>query len=188
VGGLAFAATVMMIIGFFQIIAGLVAIIDDEFYVVTRNYTFDLDASAWGWIHLLVGLLVLGCGLALFARSTWAAVEAIFLAAFQRCRQLLLHSLLPVLVAAGDRPRYLGDLVTDPAGSGEDVDPAPVVGPPATCLTWRRDRFRKGLLARLALNSPPLDSPPAPSCRGRCRTSSSARACSRWSTRASAVR
>jgi hypothetical protein len=58
VGGLAFAATVMMIIGFFQIIAGLVAIIDDEFYVVTRNYTFDLDASAWGWIHLLVGLLV----------------------------------------------------------------------------------------------------------------------------------
>jgi hypothetical protein len=82
VGGLAFAATVMMIIGFFQIITGLVAIIDDEFYVVTRNYTFDLDASAWGWIHLLVGLLVLGCGFALFARSTWAAVAAIFLAGF----------------------------------------------------------------------------------------------------------
>ena len=81
VGGLTFAATVMMIIGFFQIIAGLVAIIDDEFYVVARNYTFDLDVSAWGWIHLLIGLLLLGCGFSLFARSTWAAVAAIFLAA-----------------------------------------------------------------------------------------------------------
>jgi hypothetical protein len=71
----------MIIIGFFQVIAGLVAIIDDEFFVVTRNYTFDLDVSAWGWVHLLVGLLVLACGFSLFARRTWAGVTAIFLAA-----------------------------------------------------------------------------------------------------------
>ena len=47
-GGLAFAATVMMIIGFFQIIASLVEIIDDEFYVVKRNYTFDLRRERLG--------------------------------------------------------------------------------------------------------------------------------------------
>ena len=61
-------------------IDGLVAIMDDEFYVVARNYTFELDTSAWGWIHLLVGLLVLGCGFSLFARRPWAAVAAIVLA------------------------------------------------------------------------------------------------------------
>jgi hypothetical protein len=79
-GGATFAATVLVIIGLFQVIAGLVAIIDDEFYVVARNYTFELDTSAWGWLHLLVGLLVMGCGFSLFARRPWAAVAAIVLA------------------------------------------------------------------------------------------------------------
>jgi hypothetical protein len=81
IGGLAFAATVMILIGTFQIIAGLVAIIDDEFYVVSRNYTFELDTSAWGWIHLLFGILLVGCGWALFARRTWAIVATVVLAA-----------------------------------------------------------------------------------------------------------
>ena len=67
VGGMAFAATVLMIVGVFQVIAGLVAIFDDEFYVVTANYTFDLDTSAWGWIHLLLGIALLATGFGLFS-------------------------------------------------------------------------------------------------------------------------
>jgi hypothetical protein len=70
----------LTLIGVFQVLAGLVAIFNDEFYVVARNYTFDLDVSAWGWIHLLVGLAVLATGFALFARKTWAGVTAIMLA------------------------------------------------------------------------------------------------------------
>ena len=81
IGGIAFAATVLTIIGIFQIIAGLVAIFDDEFFVVARNYTFDLDTSAWGWIHLLLGILLLITGFGLFSRSPWAGVTAIMLAA-----------------------------------------------------------------------------------------------------------
>lgn len=80
IGGVTFAATILLIIGTFQVIAGLVAIIDDEFYVVGRNYTFELDASAWGWIHLVIGLLVGLCGFGLFTRSAWAGVGAIFFA------------------------------------------------------------------------------------------------------------
>jgi hypothetical protein len=78
-GGIAFAATMMVLIGVFQSLAGLVAIIDDEFYVVTQNYTFDLDVSAWGWLHLLIGLVVLATGVGLFGRRTWAGVAAIML-------------------------------------------------------------------------------------------------------------
>jgi uncharacterized membrane protein len=80
VGGVVFGATVLMLIGVFQAIAGLVAIFDDDFYLVTRNYTFDLDVTAWGWIHLIIGILLVTVGLALFARSTWAGVAAIMLA------------------------------------------------------------------------------------------------------------
>jgi uncharacterized membrane protein len=80
-GGVAFAATVLIIIGLFQVIAGLVAIFDDDFYVVTRNYTFDLDTTAWGWIHLILGILLVVVGWSLFARRPWAGVTAIMLAA-----------------------------------------------------------------------------------------------------------
>ena len=80
VGGIAFAGTILTLMGVFQSLAGLVAIFNDEFYVVARNYTFDLDVSAWGWIHLLVGLAVLATGLGLFARKTWAGVAGIMLA------------------------------------------------------------------------------------------------------------
>ena len=79
IGGIAFAATLMVLIGVFQILAGLVAIFNDEFYVVARNYTFDLDVSAWGWIHLLVGIAVLATGFGLFGRRPWAGVAAIML-------------------------------------------------------------------------------------------------------------
>jgi hypothetical protein len=79
-GGIAFAASVLLLVGIFQVIAGLVAIIDDQFYVVTRNYTFDLDTSAWGWVHLIIGALVVTVGWSLLARRTWAGVTAIVIA------------------------------------------------------------------------------------------------------------
>ncbi len=79
-GGLLFAATLMFIIGTFQAIAGLVAIFDDGFYLVTENYVFDLDVTAWGWIHLLLGILLVATGWALFARKPWAGVVGITLA------------------------------------------------------------------------------------------------------------
>jgi hypothetical protein len=80
VGGITFAACILTLIGAFQVIAGLTAIFNDNFFVVARNYTFDLDTTAWGWIHLLVGVLMLATGFGLFGRRAWAAVAAIFLA------------------------------------------------------------------------------------------------------------
>ena len=79
-GAIAFAATMLTLIGVFQAIAGLVAIFNDEFYVVARNYTFDLDVSAWGWIHLILGAGVLAAAFGLFSGATWAAVVTIVIA------------------------------------------------------------------------------------------------------------
>ena len=80
IGGVLFAGSMLMLIGFFQVIAGLVAIFDDDFYVVARNYTFNLDTSAWGWLHLLLGLLLLVTAFGLFTLRSWAIYTAIGLA------------------------------------------------------------------------------------------------------------
>jgi hypothetical protein len=80
VGGITFAGTMLVLIGFFQAINGLAAIIDDEFFVVTANYTFDVDVTAWGWIHLLIGILLIGTGFGIYAGRVWAGVVGIVLA------------------------------------------------------------------------------------------------------------
>ena len=80
IGGMTFAASMLVLVGCFQALTGLVAIFDDNFFVVTRNYTYDLDTTAWGWIHLIVGVAVAATGFALFTGRTWAAVTALFLA------------------------------------------------------------------------------------------------------------
>jgi hypothetical protein len=48
--------------------------------VVGEEYAFKVDVTAWGWIHLLLGILVLLAGFALFAQKEWAGVLAIVLA------------------------------------------------------------------------------------------------------------
>jgi hypothetical protein len=80
VGFTVFAAVMMMMTGAFQALAGLVAIFENEFYVATRNYLFQFDATSWGWIHLIVGVIVALAGFALLSGATWARVVGITLA------------------------------------------------------------------------------------------------------------
>jgi hypothetical protein len=80
VGFILFAAIMMIMSGFFQALAGLVALFENEFYVATRNYLFQFDATSWGWIHLLVGLIVAFAGFAVMAGRTWGRVVGITLA------------------------------------------------------------------------------------------------------------
>jgi hypothetical protein len=79
-GGITFAAVLMLLIGIFQAIAGLTAIVDDEFFVVAPNYTFEVDTTAWGWVHLILGVLVALSGWFLFAGRAWAGIVALVLA------------------------------------------------------------------------------------------------------------
>ena len=80
IGGTVFASVMMLLIGLFHAVAGLVALVDDEFYVVTANYTFEFDVTAWGWIHLIGGIVVALGGIGVFSGSTWSRVTGIVLA------------------------------------------------------------------------------------------------------------
>jgi hypothetical protein len=79
-GFIVFAAVMMMMTGVFQALAGLIAIFQNEFYVQTRNYLFKFDVTTWGWIHLIVGIVVALAGWGLLSGRTWARVVGITLA------------------------------------------------------------------------------------------------------------
>ena len=80
IGGTAFAGVIMLLIGVFHAVAGLVALFDDDFYVLGANYTFELDVTGWGWIHLIGGVGVALAGLYVFSGATWARIVGIALA------------------------------------------------------------------------------------------------------------
>ncbi|MBB5791320.1 DUF7144 family membrane protein [Jiangella mangrovi] len=80
VGWIVFAAVMMVMIGVFHAIAGLVAIFDDDFFTQVREYVFDFDADTWGWIHLILGIVLVIAGAALFTGSVAARTVGVILA------------------------------------------------------------------------------------------------------------
>ena len=75
-----FAGVIMIMVGAFQAFNGLVAVFKNEFYVSTPNYIFQFDVSRWGWIHLLLGVVILFAGIAVMSGRGWARVTGIILA------------------------------------------------------------------------------------------------------------
>jgi hypothetical protein len=73
------AGALMMIVGLFQALQGLVALLDDDFYTVRNNYTYDTDVTTWGWIHLILGILVTITGYFVVRGNLWARVIAMTL-------------------------------------------------------------------------------------------------------------
>ncbi|MEU4293571.1 hypothetical protein AB0E63_35565 [Kribbella sp. NPDC026596] len=80
VGGVAFAAMLMSTIGVFSIVAGLASIIDEGSVSATPRYAFDLDPTAWGWVHLVLGVAAVAVGIGLFTNAAWADWVGIILA------------------------------------------------------------------------------------------------------------
>jgi hypothetical protein len=81
VGWIIFAGIMMVMLGTFQAIEGLVAIFNDKYFVVPRSgLVVSVDYTTWGWVHLLLGILVAGAGLGVMAGQMWARVIGILLA------------------------------------------------------------------------------------------------------------
>jgi hypothetical protein len=77
-GWIAFAGLLMIVMGSLDFFAGLVAIINDRYYTVTRDQMVLIhDVSHWGWVTLIWGILIVLAGFGLLAGSGWARWFAI---------------------------------------------------------------------------------------------------------------
>lgn len=80
-GWVTFAGILMVVAGFLQAIAGLVALFKPALYVTTENHLLVLDFNQWGWVHLIYGIILIVGSASLYAGRLWARVLAITLAA-----------------------------------------------------------------------------------------------------------
>ena len=72
-----FAGTLMIIGGIFQALSGVAALFRNGIYVVGLNYLFAFNFTAWGWIHLVIGVLVALAGAAVLSGQLWGRVIGI---------------------------------------------------------------------------------------------------------------
>lgn len=75
-----FAGVVMMVAGVWHALAGLGALVNDKVYVSTPGYIYSFDLTGWGWIHILLGILVAAAGFVVLLGMMWARVVGIVLA------------------------------------------------------------------------------------------------------------
>lgn len=67
VGWAGFAGIMLIMVGIFDVIQGLVAIFDDEFFVVTQEWVFEFDITTWGWVQLILGVILIASGVGIFS-------------------------------------------------------------------------------------------------------------------------
>jgi len=97
VGWIYFAGLTAILIGFFQAIAGLTALFNDDYFLVARSgLVLDLDFTAWGWIHLGMGVLLIAVGVGMCLGQMWARVVGVAIAGLSAVANFLFLAAYPV--------------------------------------------------------------------------------------------
>ncbi|MCX5010288.1 hypothetical protein OG765_04690 [Streptomyces sp. NBC_00555] len=79
-GGVLFASVMLIVTGCLAVFQGIAAIANDDVYFRIGSYVFEFDLTAWGWIHLIIGIIVVLAGIGIFAGSGLARGAGIGLA------------------------------------------------------------------------------------------------------------
>jgi hypothetical protein len=80
VGFTYFAATMMILGGGLDLLQGLAAVIRSNYFVVTPHYAYTLNATSWGWVHMILGVILVLAGAALINGSMWARTVGVIFA------------------------------------------------------------------------------------------------------------
>jgi hypothetical protein len=106
VGFVVFGGIMLLMMGGVQAIEGFVAILRDDYYLVSRNgLLINLDYTTWGWIHLIIGLIAVAAGIGVLAGQMWARVTGIVIAVISALANLAFMSAYPIwatIVIAAD--------------------------------------------------------------------------------------
>ena len=91
-----FAAILMIIAGLWGIIVGISAILNDKVFVTTQGYVYEFDITVWGWLHLIIGILVGGAGIGIIQGATWGQAVGIAVASLSLLANFLFIPHYPI--------------------------------------------------------------------------------------------
>ena len=91
-----FAVAVILVLGLWQFLAGLTAVVRAGLYVAPSGYTFSFRVAGWGWVLVLLGVLSAGAGVGVLLGRSWGDKAAIVLASLSMIVNFLLVPFYPI--------------------------------------------------------------------------------------------
>lgn len=80
-GGAMFAGVLLFVDGVLGVLNGVVALARDNVFTLNGSYTYQFTLTSWGWIHLVVGAVLVLTGLGIISGASWARVLGVGMAA-----------------------------------------------------------------------------------------------------------
>ncbi len=77
-----FAGVMLISAGLMAVFQGAAAIHRDRVLIVTRSYVYSMNTEGWGWLHLILGVVIIVTGVAVFSGAAWARIVGVVVAAF----------------------------------------------------------------------------------------------------------
>jgi len=97
VGVVLFGGIMMEMVGGFQLIQGFVALFKDDYYLVSPNgLVIEVNYTAWGWTHLLLGVVAIVTGIGVMLGKMWARVLGIVIAVVSALVNIAFLSAYPI--------------------------------------------------------------------------------------------
>jgi hypothetical protein len=95
-GMVAYGAIMLVIAGMFHAMAGLVALVDNDYWLVrSQELVVPVGYTTWGWAQLLLGLLAFAAGVGILTGRTWAMVSGVLIAALSAVANLVFMAAAP---------------------------------------------------------------------------------------------
>ena len=96
-GWVVFAGVMLVTVGIFQVIQGLVALFDDGFYAVRPSgLVVNINYNTWGWTHLIIGAVMIVTGAGLFVGNMAARILGVVAAVLSAIVNLAFISAYPI--------------------------------------------------------------------------------------------
>jgi len=75
------ASILLLTVGLLQLFQGISAVVEDDLFIVGPQYVYQFDTTAWGWVHIVLGAILIISAFGLMTGATWARIAAITLLA-----------------------------------------------------------------------------------------------------------
>ena len=99
-GWIGFASVMMMIGGGLAVIQGFIAAVNDEWVVWGNNANLYLDLTAWGWTHMIIGLIVFIAGIGVLSGNVLARTVGVVVATISLVANFLFIPAYPIWAVA----------------------------------------------------------------------------------------
>lgn len=100
-GWLAFATAVLLVEGAVHLVTGLAAVAADDVVVAGPVSLLLLDVTSWGWVHVVLGVVLVAVGVGLVSRAAWARYAAVYLVLLSLLAHVLFMPFYPLLSLLG---------------------------------------------------------------------------------------